>query len=358
MNAQRTAHYRTVAGVLACALAAVAAPLGAQPAERTTGTVLRDGVPETYVVKRGDTLWDISAMFLRDPWLWPDIWQVNPEIANPHLIYPGDIIRLIWVDGRPQLVVDRTRTERLSPGMRVSELDDPIPMIPLEAIRPFLDRPSVIGRDELDEAPYLLRAVDGRLMSAQGTRVYARGFGEDPALEWTVVRKGQEYRDPETREVLGYEAMYIADATLDRLGDPATILITASRQEAMTGDRLIHGAAPLSDNLYPRAPEMDVTGRIIAIVGEGLTVSQYKVVVINRGMRDGVEPGVVLSLWRAGEKMKDPNARGGWFRSRTVQLPDERGGELIVFRATERVAYGLVMRSTRDMAIGDLVKNP
>src|SRR5690606_32279017 len=116
--------------------------------------------------------------------------------------------------------------------------------------------------------------------------------------------------------------------------------------------------APHSENLYPRAPDTDITGRIIAIVGEGLAVSQYKVVVINRGTRDGIEPGVVLSIWRAGEKMKDPNVRGGLFRSRTVQLPDERGGELIVFRATERLAYGLVMRSTRDMAIGDSVKNP
>ena len=356
MNADRTDHYRTIAAVFALALAATAAPLGAQVAERTTGTVLREGVPETYVVKRGDTLWDISAMFLRDPWLWPDIWQVNPEIPNPHLIYPGDIIRLIWVDGRPQLVVDRTSVERLSPEVREGPLDDPIPMIPLEAIRPFLERPTVVGKKELNDAPYLLRSVDGRLMSAQGTRVYARGFEEDAPIEWTVVRKGQEYRDPDTRKVIGYEATYIADAVMDRVGDPATLLITASRQEAMSGDRLVPDAHVLSDALYPHAPSADVEGRMIAIVGEGLSVSQYTVVVINRGREDGVEPGTVLSIWRAGEKMKDPHS-GGWF-SRSVQLPDERAGELIVFRAPDELAFALVMRSTRDMAIGDLVRNP
>ena len=358
MNADRTDHYRTIAAVFALALAATAAPLGAQVVERTTGTVLREGVPETYTVQRGDTLWDISAMFLRDPWLWPDIWQVNPDIANPHLIYPGDIIRLIWVNGRPQLVVDRTSVERLSPEVRGVPLDDPIPVIPIEAIRPFLERPTVVGKNELSDAPYLLRSIDGRLMSAQGTRVYARGFAEDPPLDWTVVRKGQEYRDPDTRKVIGYEATYIADATLDRLGDPATMLITASRLEAMSGDRLLPDAHALTDALYPHAPTTDVEGRMIAIVGEGLSVAQYKVVVINRGRADGVEPGTVLSIWRAGEKMKDPHARGGWFRSRTVQLPDERAGELIVFRATDELAYGLVMRSTRDMAIGDIVRNP
>lgn len=352
MNAHTTASLLVVA-----ALAVAAPPALAQggASERTTGTVLREGVPETYVVKKGDTLWDISAMFLRDPWLWPDIWNVNPDIANPHLIYPGDIIRLIWVDGRPQLVVDRT--ERLSPEVRSGPVEEAIPMIPLEAIRPFLDHPQVVARDELEDAPYLLRAVDGRLMSAEGTRVYARGFPEDPALDWTVVRKGQEYRDPETRKILGYEAVYIADATLDRLGDPATVLLTASRQEALSGDRLLADANPIEDNLYPHAPAQSVEGRMIALVGEGLTISQYKIVVINRGRDHGVEPGVVLSIWQAGEKIKDPNKRG-WFGNRSVRLPDERAGELIVFRATDRLAYGLVMRSTRDIAIGDLVRNP
>ena len=352
MNALRTVSLLVAA---ALAIAAPSTPAQDGATERTSGTVLRDGVPETYIVKRGDTLWDISAMFLRDPWLWPDIWNVNPDIANPHLIYPGDIIRLIWIDGRPQLVVDRTI--RLSPEVRSQPIEDPIPMIPLEAIRPFLSQPQVVSRDELDDAPYLLRAVDGRLMSAEGTRVYARGFPEDPALDWTIVRKGQEYRDPETRRILGYEAIHVADATLERLGDPATVVLTSSQLEAFSGDRLLANMNPIADNLYPHAPAQEVEGRMIALVGPGLAVSQYKVVVINRGRDHGVEPGVVLSIWQAGEKIKDPNRRG-WFGARSVQLPDERGGELIVFRATDKLAYGLVMRSARDLAIGDIVRNP
>lgn len=365
MNARETvtpSSYGLCAALFAALLAA--APASAQTTTtetRTTGTVLREGAPETYVVQRGDTLWDISARFLSDPWLWPDIWTVNPEIANPHLIYPGDIIRLVWVDGQPRLVLDRAPSvDRLQPRIRESDTAEAIHVIPLEVIRPFLSRPQIIARDELDDAPYLLRAVDGRLMSGEGHRVYARGFadqGDNMNLNWTVVRKGQALTDPDNGDILGYEAEYIAEAVVDRLGDPVTVALISSRQEALAGDRLIDlTGSGLEAGLQPRAPRTEVDGRIVARLGGGMQIGQYHVVAINRGADDGLEPGMVLSMWQAGESIRDPHARG-WFR-RKVQLPDERTGELLVFRTWGRISYGLVMRATRDMNIGDIVRNP
>lgn len=365
MNARESVtnpSYGLCAALLAALLAA--APVAAQTTEtRTSGTVLREGVPETYVVQRGDTLWDISARFLRDPWLWPDIWTVNPDIANPHLIYPGDIIRLVWVDGQPRLVLERDGGEgRLQPRIRETDAAEAIHVIPLETIRPFLSRPQFVGRRELEDAPYLLRAVDGRLMSGQAHRVYARGFretGDEMNLEWTVVRRGQPLVDPDTGDTLGYEAEYIAEALVDRLGDPATVTLISSQREALAGDRLLDlSGTGLEAGLQPRAPDTEVEGRIVARLGGGMQIAQYHSVAINRGAEHGLEPGMVLSIWQAGERVRDPHARGGWFRGRSVQLPDERAGELLVYRTWGQISYALVMRSERDMDIGDIVRNP
>ncbi len=355
----RVAQTSAAAVFSAFLLAATAPALQAQD----RGTVLRDGVPETYVVVRGDTLWGIAGRFLRNPWDWPDIWEVNPEIENPHLIYPGDVIYLVWVDGAPRLRMtrgvapppERRSGDRMEPQIRVLPLDEAIPTIPLEVIRPFLSRPQVVQENELDNAPYVLRSVDGRLMAGSGNRVYVRGLSADGGNDWTIVRKGQAYRDPVTNELLGYEAEYVAEATMDRTGDPATVVLISSQQEAMAGDRLIDlSGQQIETSLYPRAPSHNIEGHLVARLGGGLQIGQYHVIVINRGDNDGLEPGMVLSIWQKGEEMVDTvGPRGG-----KVQLPDERVGEVVVFRTSPRLSYGLVMRSARDMSVGDIVRNP
>lgn len=354
----RVAQTGATAVFCAFLLAATAPALQAQD----RGTVLRDGVPETYVVVRGDTLWGIAGRFLRNPWDWPDIWQVNPEIENPHLIYPGDIVHLVWVDGAPRLRVDRgvappdrRGADRLQPQIRVLPLEDAVPTIPLEVIRPFLSRPQVVQENELDDAPYVLRSVDGRLMAGSGNRVYVRGLSADSDNDWTIVRKGQAYRDPVTNDLLGYEAEYVADATIVRTGDPATVVLNSSQQETMAGDRLIDlSRQQIETSLHPRAPSQQVEGHLVARLGGGLQIGQYHVVVINRGESHGLEPGMVLSIWQTGEEMEDTvGPRGG-----KVMLPDERVGELVVFRTSPQLSYALVMRSARDMSVGDIVRNP
>ena len=337
----------TLAAVLAAALVALAAHAAQEVA-------LNPEHPDRYVVKRGDTLWDIAARFLRDPWLWPEIWYVNPQIENPHLIYPGDVISLAYIDGKPRLVLERgRRTVKLSPRVRELPLDEAIPTIPLDAIRPFLSRPRVLGEGEFEAAPYVVASADEHLIAASGMRVYARGVDQGRGARYAVLRRGEVYRDPDTGEVLGLEAIHVADAEVQRGGDPAVLVLRRSSRETLPGDRLFPvGEDRYTDNFLPRAPERQVQGRIISVFDGVSRIGQYQVVVLNRGARDGMEPGHVLAVYRAGETIRDP------VRKEKVTLPDERAGIVMVFRTFDRVSYALVMSATRAIRVLDRVRNP
>ncbi len=337
----------TLAAVLAAALVALAAHAAQEVA-------LNPDHPDRYVVKRGDTLWDIAARFLRDPWLWPEIWYVNPQIENPHLIYPGDVISLAYIDGKPRLVLERgRRTVKLSPRVRELPLDEAIPTIPLDAIRPFLSRPRVLGEGEFEAAPYVVASADEHLIAASGMRVYARGVDQGRGARYAVLRRGEVYRDPDTGEVLGLEAIHVADAEVQRGGDPAVLVLRRSSRETLPGDRLFPvGEDRYTDNFLPRAPERQVQGRIISVFDGVSRIGQYQVVVLNRGARDGMEPGHVLAVYRAGETIRDP------VRKEKVTLPDERAGIVMVFRTFDRVSYALVMSATRAIRVLDRVRNP
>lgn len=359
-----TDHLRPVSGLTALCVAALLA-LASQPAagqgpRSQTGDriVLHEDAPERYVVVRGDTLWDISAKFLRDPWLWPEVWEINPQIDNPHLIYPGDVIYLVWVDGRPRLRLERDDVVKLSPEVRESPLVDPVPVIPLEAIRPFLLRSQVITRDELEAAPYIMRSRDGNLLSGEGHRIYVRGMPADVESRYTVIREGEPFRDPDNDRVLAYEATYVGEAMMERTGDPATAVLTSSQREARAGDRLIPLAGQALDRgIQPQAPWAVIEGRVIRRMGGEGYLGKYGVAAINRGSEDGLKPGHVLSIWRPGKQAYDEAPRG-MRQSRSVQLPDERIGEMLMFRVSPRVSYGLVMRTTEEIAAGDHVRNP
>jgi hypothetical protein len=313
--------------------------------------------PERYVVVRGDTLWDISSRFLRDPWLWPEVWHVNPQIANPHLIYPGDTIRLVYIDGQPRLVLERgTQLVQLTPQIRVEGLDGAVPTIPIEVIRPYLTRNRVVGENELARAPYVVESVDERLITAAGDRVYVRGIDNSDHLRYGVFREGTTYRSPRTGEVLGLEAVYAGDGTLQRFGDPATLMLIATAREVLVGDRLLPLAErPVEPHFYPRPPGAEVEGSIISVFDGVSQIGQHHVVVLDLGERDGMEPGHVLAVYRAGKVVRD---RVSTDRQATVRLPDERAGVLMVFRTFERVSYGLIMSATNAINVFDAVRNP
>jgi hypothetical protein len=313
--------------------------------------ILRDDHPGRYTVQPGDTLWDISARFLNDPWLWPEVWHVNPEIQNPHLIYPGDSVELtIGADGRPQLKVSRGRqTIKLSPQIRSSSLREAIPPMPLSKISAFLGRSVVLDDAAWEALPYVVAQNEGLMINA-GDRFYAKNL-EGGYTTYGVFRKDEAYSDPATGEYLGTPGVYLGTAVLDSTGELATLNMVESRREALPGDRLYPIQTDLPENFYPRPAE--ASGSIIGVLDGVSRIGQYQNVVINRGIDDGVEPGQVMGVMRAGELVADP-----YDTKKVLALPNETSGYLMVYSVFDRVSYGLIMRASRTMQIGDLVVPP
>ncbi|MGQ9424831.1 LysM peptidoglycan-binding domain-containing protein [Gilvimarinus sp. F26214L] len=326
--------------------------------------ILRDDHPTRYTVVKGDTLWDISGRFLENPWMWPEIWHVNPQISNPHLIYPGDVISLVYVDGQPRLIVERgdesrtykvqPGTVKLSPSVRVTPLADAIPSIPLDAIDTFLSDSRIVTNEELDAAPYVIAGGRDRLIVGAGDFLYARGDFEEGVPNYGVYRRGDVYIDPFTDEVLGIQAQDIGTVRVRAVdGDIGTTAVTRTTQEIRVKDRLLpHEERPIDSSFMPSPPEGDVEGVILA-VEEGVSqVGKMDVVILNRGVREGLQPGNVLAVYKKGALTRDP------ITNELVKLPEERAGLLMVFRSFEKLSFGLVLEAELPLATMDIVRNP
>ncbi len=336
------------------------APAAPQAVESRADSSLNPNVPLRYVVKKGDTLWDIADHFLKEPWKWPELWYGNPSIKNPHLIYPGDVLYLTYVDGKPRLSRQppdsASGVEKLSPRVREEALAEPIPTISSDAIRAFLLGTRVVGANELEAAPYLVEFIGEHLIGGAGTSAYAKGIESNDPPNHIIVRKGDAYTDPETRELLGYEATYIGTTHLLTHGDPARVYIDTSVREVMVGDRLLEQdeSTLLDSTYYPHAPENSIEGYIIAVTGGVSQIGQYQIVTLNRGTREGVETGHVFSIYQAGRPVRDPYGSA----NATVKLPEEKAGLLMVFKTYERISYALVMKSTRSIHLLDRFRTP
>ena len=335
---------------------------------------LAPNAPDAHIVRPGDTLWDISRLFLRSPWRWPELWGMNLEqIRNPHLIYPGQRLVLVKSNGRARLQVARELggtpgDVRLSPRVRVSkDLDAPIPTIPAHLLRPFLTDAVVLDTDELSRAPTIVAGSDGHVLMGRGDLAYVRGDLGD-RRDWRVFRTPRPLTDPDTGELLGYEAEAVGAAELLRRGGeaplkpgedradivPDTVRLTYLRQEATRGDRLASVFPGDESSFTPRSPGRTVSGAIVGMYGEGVMAGQHQIVTLNRGRIDGLERGHVLALQHHGERITDPvNADRA-----TLQLPDERNGYVLVFRVFERVSYGLVMTGQTPVRRGDRFTQP
>lgn len=320
---------------------------------------LKPDAPERYTVKKGDTLWGISEKFTDDPWQWPEIWYQNAQIENPHLIFPGDIIGLISINGETRLTVmnrgEESRTVKLQPTARIEPIESAIPAVPQDAIRGFLRHHQVTTKEELAQAPRVIAGREGRVMMGAGDKVYARGkYPEEIPASYGIYRRGKAYVDPQTREVLGLEAQEIGRAdVVAKDGDILTLELTSTNQQVAAGDVLLASAdRKLVANYYPKVPSHPITGQILAVSGGVSQIGQYDVVVLNRGERDGLEVGNVLLVNQTGAIVYD-RAAGD-----RVRLPDERAGSLMVFRTYEKMSYGLIMRATQAMRVGDRIVNP
>ena len=319
---------------------------------------LRNDHPERYTVQPGDTLWDISARFLEEPWNWPEIWNVNPQVENPHLIYPGDVLELTWVDGQPRLQrADDTdpsdRVVKLSPRVRSEPLDTPIPTIPLDAIQTFLSNNRIVEEGTLENAPYVLAGQDRRTISGSGDRVYVRGDGTKGQV-MGVFRRSTRHRDPETGEFLGQEARSIGRGQITSVdGQVLSVDLTRSREEIKPEDRLLPTEdREITTRFQPSAPDQKIRGRMIDVEDGVTNIGQYNVVTINRGEREGLEPGHILAVFKKGDQTRDP------VTDELIQLPSERAGVLMVFRTYEKLSYGLVLEANEHLKLMDEVRNP
>lgn len=341
--------------------------------------------PERYTVSRGDTLWDISGKFLNNPGQWPLLWRYNNQIKNPHLIYPGDTIYFSIVDGQPRLSFSPTEAASVSPSakpcvlseediksgrsnfalspegklqpcIRESVTEKAIQLIPAEAIQKYLSLPRVLGQNELNAAPYIVDLAGEHLIAGNGDKVYARAIIQPKSLTYSVYREGDTLRNPTTQEILGFEADYIADLTLQEAGDPATLTITKAKSEIRVGDRIL----PTSEqevvlNYFPMPPEESIKGNIIGVLNGVTQIGRYNVVVIDKGVADGLKTGHELDIYQHGKIASDPYSR---IKNDEVQMPDEYAGKLMVFRPFERVSYALVMQAQKAIHVLDKVQTP
>lgn len=317
--------------------------------------LLQDEVPDTHTVVKGDTLWDISSTFLKNPWLWPEIWHVNAQIENPHLIYPGDVIRLIYLDGQPRLTLDNSgRIYKLEPKARVVSVGDAIDTIPLDKINAFLSRSRIVEDDELKLAPYVVSGANDHLIAGAGDDVYVRGEVEGDRAVYGVYRVGKKFVDPDTKEFLGVQALDIGTGEIRSIeGDIGTLRISRTTEEMRIGDRLLREEERSIDStFFPSAPESDIDGVILAVEGGVSTVGKMDVVVLNRGTREQVEAGNVLAVYKKGSVIVD-RVSGD-----RVRLPDERAGLLMVFRVFEKLSLGLVLEADQGLQVNDSVRNP
>ncbi len=344
-----------------------AGPSAGSPLPETAQTraVINPNAPDSYVVKRGDTLWGISKVFLRDPWFWPEIWQVNPQIQNPHLIYPGDTLRLVYIDGRPTIMLQRGDFARVLPRVRSQPLEGSVTSIPYETVAAFMSKPSVLSAEQIKNAPYVLATRDLHVAISDGDTVYARGFTAPVALgtHYNVVHVGEALRDPDDNRVVGYDGIFTGAGHVTRDGDPVTLVLTESARESVAGDKLFVGGVDVALDFIPSAPKSKVTGRIMLVSNGVSVIGQYEVVVINRGVSDGLAPGNMLAIYQTGEVVADTENKGflnstSRLGSTKVKLPDERNGTFMVFKTFDHLSYGLVMEATNIIRVGDRVANP
>ena len=332
--------------------------------------------PETYIVQEGDTLWDISTVFLRDPWFWPEIWFKNPQVENPHLIYPGDTLAIIYIGGERKVQVltrgaeeseleeselaettDGLKIVKVTPRVRSKPIDATIPVVPIDSIRHLLDRPIVLDEATVKNSAYVLASLDNHLINSLNDKLYVRKL--DTSLgggHYQIYRPNRPLYDPITNELLGYEALYVGESKLLLRGDPASVRVTRSNREILRDDRVM----PIDNTNFerdfiPRPPSSKVSGHIVALLDAISQTGIYQTIAINLGSRDGLVSGNILRIRRTGDVVRDKNEKDPTF---LVKLPDEQIGMAMIIRSFEKMSYALIMEADFPITLQDYVESP
>ncbi len=332
--------------------------------------------PETYIVQEGDTLWDISTVFLRDPWFWPEIWFKNPQVENPHLIYPGDTLAIIYIGGERKVQVltrgaeeseleeselaettDGLKIVKVTPRVRSKSIDATIPVVPIDSIRHLLDRPIVLDEATVKNSAYVLASLDNHLINSLNDKLYVRKL--DTSLgggRYQIYRPNRPLYDPITNELLGYEALYVGESKLLLRGDPASVRVTRSNREILRDDRVM----PIDNTNFerdfiPRPPSSKVSGHIVALLDAISQTGIYQTIAINLGSRDGLVSGNILRIRRTGDVVRDKREKDPSF---LVKLPDEQIGMAMIIRSFEKMSYALIMEADFPITLRDYVESP
>lgn len=332
--------------------------------------------PEIYIVQEGDTLWDISTVFLRDPWLWPEIWFKNPQVENPHLIYPGDTLAIIYVGGkrRVQLITrgedgniitstsgdiadSGLKVVKIKPRVRSKPIDATISSIPIDSIRHLLARPIIIDENTLNQSAYVVASLDDHLVNSINDKLYVRKLDTSSGTgRYQIYRPERPLFDPITNELLGYQALYVGESKLLLRGDPASVRVTNSEREILRDDRIMPiDNTQFERDFFPKPPSFQISGDIVALLDAISQTGQYQTLAINLGQRDGIETGNVLRIRRSGRVIRDEKEENSRFR---VKLPDEEIGMVMVIRAFEKLSYALIMEAKSPITLQDYVETP
>jgi hypothetical protein len=346
-------------------------PVAEPEPEPVENIVYEPEFPETYIVQEGDTLWDISTVFLRDPWYWPEIWFKNPQVENPHLIYPGDTLAIVYIGGERMVqllsrgadgsvlsqTADGLKVVKVTPRVRSKSIDASIPSIPIESIRQLLERPLVFDEETLKNSAYVLSSLDDHLINSINDKLYVRKLDANLSNgRYQIYRPNRPLFDPITNELLGYEAIYVGESKLLLRGDPASVRVTSSEREILRDDRVLPiDHTSFERDFFPKPPSTPVNGEIVSLLNAISQTGVYQTIAVNLGHRDGLETGNLLKIVRTGEIIPDKAEPDPRFR---VKLPDEQVGVAMIIRSFEKMSYALIMEADVPVSASDYVKSP